>query len=461
MAAQTDNHVVLLVHGIRDFALWQSIMRSALEAEGFKVEATNYGRLSLVEFLVPFASFFRKRAAAKICNQIRIVKQNNPNAHIFVIAHSFGTYVVAQIMQNEFDIKFHKVIFCGSVVAYHFPFEQLQSRFDQPIINEVGTKDIWPAIAESLTTGYGSAGTYGFRRPLVRDRWHAGARHGYFLNAEFCNRYWVPVLRGSLAAAGTETPERPARWLQVLSIVKIKYIVILILLSLIVRVTWNFRIENPTEYISPSREEARTSATRNPIPITDIEMRAMREIDEWIGVLDEQDLRKAFDIPGVLDHTLEFISKNNGPWDGETPIFEKALIPDLSKLIDLSGPPSVGIKTKVKIPPGTVAILFTTKAYEDAKSRLSQYALSAYLSDSLRSALTALDNRINSNMSLMVEVLDDEYKINPRLLLDYKKETSPYFAGASNAYWREFQPLRPAVEKVSNAIRARLTGPHG
>jgi hypothetical protein len=27
--------------------------------------------------------------------------------------------------------------------------EQFQNRFTQPIINEVGTRDIWPAIAEA------------------------------------------------------------------------------------------------------------------------------------------------------------------------------------------------------------------------------------------------------------------------------------------------------------------------
>jgi alpha-beta hydrolase superfamily lysophospholipase len=164
-----ERHVVLLVHGIRDFALWQNTIRSALEDTGFKVEAINYGRFNLLEFLVP-VSFFRRKAIATVWNQIRIVKDINPDAFISVIAHSFGTFVISHLMQEAFEVKFHRVIFCGSVVGYEFPFEQLKDRFSPPIINEVGTRDIWPAIAESVTTGYGSAGTYGFRRPLVRDR---------------------------------------------------------------------------------------------------------------------------------------------------------------------------------------------------------------------------------------------------------------------------------------------------
>ena len=80
--AQSGDHVVILVHGIRDYALWQSTVRSALEAEGLRVEATNYGRFNLIEFLIPVIHFFRKRAAAKVCKQICMVKQNNPDAHI-------------------------------------------------------------------------------------------------------------------------------------------------------------------------------------------------------------------------------------------------------------------------------------------------------------------------------------------------------------------------------------------
>ena len=162
------------------------------------------------------------------------MQQNNEGALLSVIAHSFGTFVIANLMKEKFNVKFHRVIFCGSVVQYGFPFEQIQNRFAQPIINEVGTRDIWPAIAESVTSGYGSAGTYGFLRPLVRDRWHNGARHGYFLNPAFCKRFWVPFLKDDRFVAGDAEAESARVWLQILSVVKIKYALIaLVLLSLL------------------------------------------------------------------------------------------------------------------------------------------------------------------------------------------------------------------------------------
>jgi hypothetical protein len=252
--ARVEKHVVILVHGIRDFARWQTNVRDSLENEGFKSESTNYGRFNLIEFLLPL-SYFRKRAIAEVWKQIRIIKQNNPDALLSVIAHSFGTYVVAHLMQENFDIAFHRVIFCGSVVRYGFSFEQFQNRFRQPIINEVGTRDIWPAMAESVTMGYGSAGTYGFRRPLTRDRWHNGARHGYFLNDKFCKKFWVPLLRDDKFISGEPTPEAPPLWIRIISIVKIKYVLALILLFLSLGIARQIDVANYLHSVGVSGEK--------------------------------------------------------------------------------------------------------------------------------------------------------------------------------------------------------------
>ncbi len=226
--AQTSSHsaqnVVILVHGIRDFALWQERVSTALRINGFQVHPTNYGRFDFFRFLIPMP-YFRKRVAEKILRQIRIVRQHNEDSHISIIAHSFGTYVVSNILKESFDLRVKRVIFCGSVVKYDFPFEQFHHRFDAPILNEVGARDIWPAMAESITWGYGSAGTYGFRRPLVRDRWHNKAGHGYFLNESFCIKYWVPFLETGKIVSTNPVPESPPLWIRVLSVFRMKYIV--------------------------------------------------------------------------------------------------------------------------------------------------------------------------------------------------------------------------------------------
>ena len=150
----------------------------------------------------------------------------NPTARVSVIAHSFGTFIISQLLETEFDIRFHRVIFCGSVVSYNFPLENFRSKLALPLLNEVGTADIWPAIAESITFGYGSAGSYGFRRPYVRDRWHNGASHGFFLTPSFAKDFWVPFLESGIIIPGSDPAEEPSRWVKLISIFKIKYLFI-------------------------------------------------------------------------------------------------------------------------------------------------------------------------------------------------------------------------------------------
>jgi hypothetical protein len=225
-------HVVLLVHGIRDYALWQNEIAATLKDRGFIPEPLDYGRYGLLSFLLPIP-LFRNFAIRTVRRQMDDVIKQYPNAEISVIAHSFGTWIIAKILQQGFNLKLHRVIFCGSVVPYYFPFEDFSERFDDSIMNEVGDRDPWPALAESMTWGYGSGGTYGFRRPRVVDRWHKGAHHGYFLNSTFCETYWVPLLRDGTIVKTAQKPRPPQLWVRGISFWRLKYSVCILL-----AVTW-------------------------------------------------------------------------------------------------------------------------------------------------------------------------------------------------------------------------------
>jgi hypothetical protein len=78
---RADTHVVILVHGIRDYALWQDRIRGVL-AEEFTVESTNYGRFDLFRFLIP-VRYFRDKAIENVWNQIRDIRKQYPDA-IFI-----------------------------------------------------------------------------------------------------------------------------------------------------------------------------------------------------------------------------------------------------------------------------------------------------------------------------------------------------------------------------------------
>jgi len=218
----TENRdLVIVIHGIRDIARWQAAIAATLEEAGFQVELTNYGRMNIFQFLLPF-SYFRQKAVETVTTQIRHAAHLHPGANISFIAHSFGTYILVDIIARSFDLKINRIVLCGSVVRYHFPFEQLSNRFKAPVLNEVGTADPWPAVAESVTTGYGAAGTFGFRRPGVKDRFHNDQGHGYFLTSEFCRKYWLPFFENGTIVPGDLPAKPPAFWVRALSVLKLK-----------------------------------------------------------------------------------------------------------------------------------------------------------------------------------------------------------------------------------------------
>lgn len=284
-ARQNREHVVVLVHGIRDFAYWQSDVRQCLEAAGFQVELTNYDRFDLLRFLAPIP-WFRNSIVERIWKQIEQVYQIHPGKKISFIAHSFGTFVLSEIMRRRFNFRAHRIIFCGSVARYESALEQVANRFDPPLLNEVGTRDMWPAIAQSATFGYGSAGSYGFKRPYARDRWHHGAGHGFFLNSDFCERFWVPFLETGKIVAGEIKPELPAWWVRLLHVVPVKFVAIALAACVVLYVEpWGRFTRTDTavvEHWVQAAEEARRSGTIHPTrPMPGELARARTAFEEW------------------------------------------------------------------------------------------------------------------------------------------------------------------------------------
>jgi pimeloyl-ACP methyl ester carboxylesterase len=214
-----EKHLVILVHGINTFADWMPAMIDTLESAGFLVAPTSFGEMSVSRFLLPF----RQKAVQRVLTNIRAAREQHTPHKTSVITHSFGTYVVARILEME-AWPWHRIIFCGSVVPEDFPLGKVRDRFVSPLLNEVGTRDIWPAMAASVTWGYGSIGSHWFNNPTARTRWHDGFRHSDFLTPDFCKKYWIPFLRDGTIIKGSDKPSRlpwtiraitkiPLRWI--------------------------------------------------------------------------------------------------------------------------------------------------------------------------------------------------------------------------------------------------------
>jgi hypothetical protein len=62
---EAGSHLIILVHGINTRALWMGEVKPALEAAGFAVAPTSFGKFSVLRFLMPFASL-REKAIRRV-----------------------------------------------------------------------------------------------------------------------------------------------------------------------------------------------------------------------------------------------------------------------------------------------------------------------------------------------------------------------------------------------------------
>lgn len=186
--------VIVLLHGIRTRALWYDTAKNLLRhIPTVEVHTIGYGRFDVLRFLLPFTRASVRRLVLKELNSIRwrYERQSQP-IRMSVIAHSFGTYTIVKILEEEDYIDLDTLVLCGSVLPSNYDFGALGRKVSNRIINDAGSQDIFPVLARLATVGYGDSGTFGFLKGLCRDRFF-NFRHSDFFAADFISKYWVSI----------------------------------------------------------------------------------------------------------------------------------------------------------------------------------------------------------------------------------------------------------------------------
>jgi len=231
--------IVVLIHGIRTHASWAEMVAAVTEpACGVRVIPLRYGYFDVFRFLCPF--FTRNAPIQRIVRELRDIRADNPTSEISVIAHSFGTYALVKALAER-EVRLHRVILCGCIVAEDFRRADYRSQLGaDDILNDCGTHDIWPVLARSVTWGYGASGTFGLGTTGVRDRFNKFS-HGDYFNREFVEQYWVPFLKTGEVRPTDWEKERntPPWWQSALSWFPLKYL-LLALLILGGILSWNW-----------------------------------------------------------------------------------------------------------------------------------------------------------------------------------------------------------------------------
>jgi alpha-beta hydrolase superfamily lysophospholipase len=141
------DHVVFVVHGIRDYGEWVNQLAQEIEAQGHNIRAitSKYGHFSMAGFL--FLSDREKNVRWFVDQYLEAVALYPKARKFSFVGHSNGTYLLASALEKYHAIRFDSVYFAGSVVRNDFPWNAYvnQGRVGK-VRNDVACKDAIVAI---------------------------------------------------------------------------------------------------------------------------------------------------------------------------------------------------------------------------------------------------------------------------------------------------------------------------
>jgi hypothetical protein len=206
-------HFVILIHGIRTTGAWAEMAKHVLDsAANCETRVLRYDYVDLLRFSIPGP--WRRTPGKRVLQQIQNLRSHEDSADISVICHSFGTYILCNVLLATRWVRLKRIILCGSIVPREFPWADVVTEFEPRALNECGTKDLWPLWASLLSFGYGPTGTHGFGDvTYVCDRFHK-VGHGGFFDEEFIRSMWVPfILTGKIEPTDWDRTRPPPGFL--------------------------------------------------------------------------------------------------------------------------------------------------------------------------------------------------------------------------------------------------------
>lgn len=193
-------HVVILVHGINTWADWVHAAKPVLEDhDDIRVVHPKYGKFGVIPFLLP-TKLFALGPKRRVLNAI-LTEANRPTTkRLSIVAHSFGSYLIGEILKTNDHVRLHRVILCGSIIKQKFNWLRYQHKIgtdrspEKHVLNLCAKGDWWPTIANFVTFVYGRGGVKGFfDNSHVEDVFRDGG-HSSQLTPKIARDDWVPFL---------------------------------------------------------------------------------------------------------------------------------------------------------------------------------------------------------------------------------------------------------------------------
>jgi len=186
---------IISLHGIRTRGEWQKNLSSIVSAESWTYFPLDYGHFSGLQFAIPF---IRRAKIEWFREQFNNITPQLNGVTPSVVAHSNGTYIVAEALLKYRGLKVDKIILCGSIVRQDFPWKTIFERNQATLVrNEIGGKDFWSGIVRRVAgKDTGPSGKHGFvesHNRLVEDTFPE-YEHSDVFGYEHYREFWLPFL---------------------------------------------------------------------------------------------------------------------------------------------------------------------------------------------------------------------------------------------------------------------------
>lgn len=171
--ASRDIRWVIVIHGMNSRAKWQ---------EAFSWEIANRLSYSAPVLIYKygwatidvFARWLHRRLARRLGERMRIAieqaRQSRHPAQPDIIAHSFGTLLLSQVLEDPAfaDLRFGRIITAASIVRPDFDWDRLVADGRvEAVLNHVGGQDAAVPYAQYAIPGAGPGGVVGYQGQAV------------------------------------------------------------------------------------------------------------------------------------------------------------------------------------------------------------------------------------------------------------------------------------------------------
>lgn len=166
---------LIALHGIRTHGVWQEQLQWLIDRHFRRTvpfRNWKYGRI-LFSALVPG---LQRRLVRRFLAEVRAARAELENILSTgeapppdVIAHSFGTWIVAHALASDPTLRLGNVILVGSIIRPDWPWHEPLDRHQVTrVLNYCGDRDPWVRLSERFIPDSGPSGAIGFTLPHER-----------------------------------------------------------------------------------------------------------------------------------------------------------------------------------------------------------------------------------------------------------------------------------------------------